>query len=74
MAARMVRRAPSALRHFLRSEASGGVVLMLAAALAMILANSPLSGLYHDLVHAPAGPELSPKLGPMTVHLWINDG
>ena len=63
----------SALRKFLSSEANGGILLMGAAFLAMIVANSPLGGLYH-LLHAPIGPTLTPILGPMTVHLWINDG
>jgi NhaA family Na+:H+ antiporter len=68
--------APSALRDFLTSEAAGGVLLMVAAALAILLANWPgaPAHLYHAFVHAPIGPELTPKLGPMTAHLWINDG
>ena len=64
----------SALRQFLDSEAAGGILLMAAAAAAMIIANSPLSQLYYDLVHAETGPVLTKKLGPMNVHLWINDG
>ncbi|PAL21426.1 Na+/H+ antiporter NhaA [Sphingopyxis sp. GW247-27LB] len=64
----------SALRDFLESESAGGMLLILAAALAMIVANSPLGALYHDAVHAVTGPILTDKLGPMTVHLWINDG
>ena len=64
----------SALRHFLASEAAGGMLLMGAAALALILANSPLGEAYRHLLHVETGPVLSPKLGPMTVHLWINDG
>ncbi|MEQ1508944.1 MAG: Na+/H+ antiporter NhaA [Sphingopyxis sp.] len=64
---------PSALRAFLASEASGGIILMVAAALAIIIANSPLSDAYTYLLHLPFGPILSEKLGPMSVHLWIND-
>jgi Na+:H+ antiporter, NhaA family len=64
----------STLREFLASEAAGGIVLMAAAALAMIAANSLLAADYFHFVHAVTGPELTPKLGPMTVHLWINDG
>jgi NhaA family Na+:H+ antiporter len=64
----------SALRDFLRNEAAGGILLMAAAALAMIVANSPLYDTYHHLLHAETGPVLTEKLGPMTAHLWINDG
>lgn len=64
----------SALREFLASEAAGGILLMVAAALAMIVANSAWADDYFHFVHAQTGLELTPKLGPMTVHLWINDG
>ncbi|MBB4152478.1 NhaA family Na+:H+ antiporter [Sphingomonas jinjuensis] len=64
----------SSIRHFLTSEAAGGVALVLAAALALILANSGAAHGYHALVDAVVGPTLAPALGPMTVHLWINDG
>lgn len=65
---------PSAMRAFLSSEAAGGIVLMLAAALAMLVANSPLGALYAHALHLPVGPTLASALGPMTPHLWINDG
>ena len=71
---RFTRRPRSALRQFLQSEAAGGILLIGAAALAMLVANSPLAPRYFELLHVGTGPVLSPKLGPMTVHLWINDG
>jgi NhaA family Na+:H+ antiporter len=55
----------SALRKLLSSEASGGILLMGAAALALLVANSPFHDLYTHALHAP--------LGPMTAHQWIND-
>jgi NhaA family Na+:H+ antiporter len=64
----------SALRAFLSGEAAGGILLMAAAAVAMIIANSPIAASYSHILHLIIGPELTPKLGPMTVHLWINDG
>ena len=64
----------SALRNFLESESAGGMLLIFAAILAMIVANSPLAEIYVHAIHAVTGPTLSEKLGPMTVHLWINDG
>jgi NhaA family Na+:H+ antiporter len=40
----------------------------------MIIANSSIAESYNHFLHLVIGPELTPKLGPMTVHLWINDG
>ena len=75
MAKRLRTGTNSALRNFLHSEAAGGILLMAAAALAMIVANLPgIEEMYFHLIHAETGPVLTPKLGPMTVHLWINDG
>jgi Na+:H+ antiporter, NhaA family len=73
MLARMTSRPRSALRSFLRNEAIGGILLMFAAALAMGIANSPWATSYFHLLHLETGPIFTPKLGPMTVHLWIND-
>ena len=74
MLRKLTHRPRSALRAFLRSEAAGGILLMVAAALAMIIANSPWAWSYFHALHLETGPVLTPKLGPMTVHLWINDG
>jgi NhaA family Na+:H+ antiporter len=55
----------SALRSFLGSEASGGILLMAAAALALAVANSPVADAYFGTLHA--------YLGPLSVAHWIND-
>jgi NhaA family Na+:H+ antiporter len=59
-------RARRALADFLKDEAAGGYVLMVAAALALIVANSPLASAYFEALHV--------YLGPMSVQHWINDG
>lgn len=64
----------SALRGFLASEAAGGIVLLVAATLALIIANSPWAESYFHFTHWKIGPTLTDKLGPMTTHLWVNDG
>ena len=56
----------STLRNFLNSEASGGLVLMGFAALAIIVANSALAPGYFAALHA--------YLGPLSVSHWVNDG
>ncbi|WP_311268381.1 Na+/H+ antiporter NhaA [Sphingobium sp. WCS2017Hpa-17] len=72
----MNRPRPSVLRAFLAGETGGAVLLMIAAALAILLANLPGAAghIYHAALHAPLGPILSARIGPMTPHLWINDG
>ncbi|WP_374943679.1 Na+/H+ antiporter NhaA [Sphingomonas sp.] len=71
----MIRRPLSVLRDFLSSEARGGLVLIAAAVLALLAANLDATAqLYERLLHWTTGPVLSPALGAMTVHLWINDG
>jgi Na+:H+ antiporter, NhaA family len=62
----MPQRLSAAITEFLQSEAAGGVVLMVTAALALIISNSPLSAVYFDTLHA--------YLGPLSVLHWINDG
>ena len=47
-------------------ERNAGLLLMAAAALALIIANTPLDGAYQSLLHA--------QLGPLDVHHWIADG
>lgn len=59
-------RAPSALRAFLGSEASGGTLLMLVAALALVVSNSPAAPAYFAALHS--------YVGGMSVLHWINDG
>ena len=70
---RIGKRPASALRSFLDSEAAGGILLIGIAIIAIAIANSPLSKQYFHFIHAQTGPVLTPALGAMTVHLWIND-
>jgi len=58
-------RIAAATRAFIASEAAGGVVLMAASALALVVANSPLAGGYAHLLHV--------EMGPLSLHGWIND-
>ncbi|MDP9836799.1 NhaA family Na+:H+ antiporter [Neorhizobium huautlense] len=55
----------STLRNFLDNEAAGGLVLMAMAALAIIVANSPLSEPYFHALHV--------YIGPLSLQHWIND-
>jgi NhaA family Na+:H+ antiporter len=53
-------------RRFLRNEASGGIVLLCAALLALLVANSPLGETYFHALHV--------ELAGLSLLHWINDG
>lgn len=68
------------MRDFFRLEAAGGIVLICASILALIIANSPLSGLYDHILNnvkftigfsTADGFDLALQ---KSVLLWINDG
>lgn len=59
-------RSTTFLRDFLRSEAAGGIILMVAAALALIVANSPAAPTYFAA--------LGGKILGLSLEHWINDG
>ncbi|MBB5044930.1 Na+/H+ antiporter NhaA [Shinella fusca] len=58
-------RIQSTLRQFLDAEASGGIVLMAVAVLAIVTANSAFAEEYFHLLHA--------YIGPLSLRHWIND-
>ena len=62
------------LRAFLELEASGGIVLVVAAIVALVWANSPLSSLYFGLLGLPAAVSLGHLTLAKPLLLWINDG
>ncbi|OZI72091.1 Na+/H+ antiporter NhaA [Bordetella genomosp. 12] len=67
-------RSPSFLQAFLASEALGGYILMLAALLALGLANSAWAGNYFDWLGIKLGFHIGPVMLRETVQHWINDG
>lgn len=63
-----------ALRDFLRLEASGGLILMGAAAAALILSNSPVAGHYSAFQNLTLSVSLGDAGLAKPLLLWINDG
>ncbi len=55
-----------AIRKFLQLESAGGIILIVAAAVAMCVANSSLGASYNHILHT--------YLGGLSVSHWINDG
>ncbi|MDF2152396.1 Na+/H+ antiporter NhaA [Vibrio sp. CAU 1672] len=54
------------IRDFFKMESAGGILLVIAAAIAMMIANSPLGDTYQAFLHS--------YVFGMSVSHWINDG
>ena len=65
---------PTFIDAFLRLESASGILLMLATALALVVANSFLEPLYHLLLNMP----IQIHIGALDINKplfhWINDG
>lgn len=61
-------------RHWLQSDIAVGVLLMLAAILAMLAANSPLSSWYAILLDTPIEIRFGALQIAKPLLLWVNDG
>ena len=70
-AARLARRP---LERFLRIEAASGLVLIGAAAIALLWANSPWAESYVQLWHTPVGFNVGPFAFERSAEWWVNDG
>lgn len=68
----MITKARFSLASFLRTEAVGGAVLLVAAAVALIAANSPLSAGYEWLRSLELGPDVLDLR--LSVGDWVRDG
>jgi NhaA family Na+:H+ antiporter len=64
----------NALRDFLKLEAASGSLLVGAAFVAMLVANSPLSGLYDALIALPVEVRVGALEIAKPLLLWVNDG
>jgi NhaA family Na+:H+ antiporter len=59
---------------FIHHEAAGGIILLAAAVLALVLANSPLAGLYDRFLETPVTVRVGALNLDKPLLLWINDG
>ncbi|GAA5103304.1 Na+/H+ antiporter NhaA [Bartonella jaculi] len=66
-------RAISALERFLHIEALSGIVLLLAAAAALVFANSEYASLYESFWHTPLGFNFGHFTLSWDLHFWVND-
>ena len=64
----------SLFERLLKSDAAGGVLLILATVAALVVANSPFAGWYHSALEAPLAITLAGTGLAKPLILWINDG
>ncbi len=64
----------SRLQQFLQLESAGGIVLCAAAAVALVLANSPLGALYTRLLDVPLAVQIDGLILKKPLLLWVDDG
>lgn len=62
------------IRQFLRLEAAAGLILIIAAVIALVMANSPLQGIYHLFLDVPVSVKINALDISKPLLLWINDG
>ncbi|MET0064761.1 MAG: Na+/H+ antiporter NhaA [Candidatus Thiodiazotropha sp.] len=62
------------VQDFMRRDSASGIILIFAAALAMILENSPFNWLYDALLNTPVEIRLGALHLDKPLLLWINDG
>jgi Na+:H+ antiporter, NhaA family len=62
-----------AFSEFIRLEATSGLILMIAAVIALLWANSPWAKSYFDLWHTPLTIELGRNSLSHDLHWWINE-
>lgn len=62
------------MTEFLKKESAGGIILMAAALLAIVLANSPAYGMYQGFLQLPVAVQIGSFSIAKPLLLWINDG
>ena len=62
------------LEEFIHRQTTSGILLMLCAVIALIIANSPLAEAYHHVLEVPFTIGFGEWMLSMTLHHWINDG
>ncbi len=62
------------IRQFLKLEAAGGILLIIAAIIALMMANTPLQGIYHQFLNLPVAIQFAALEINKPLLLWINDG
>jgi len=63
-----------AIANFMELESASGILLLFAALLAILVANSPMAHFYADLLSLPVAVQVGALVISKPLLLWINDG
>lgn len=64
----------AAIRDFIKLESAGGILLLAAAVLALLVANSPCNSIYAALLDTPVAVQVGMLSIAKPLLLWVNDG
>ena len=64
----------NSVREFMKMESAGGILLLISAVVALIVANSPLASLYGELLDTTVAVQVGALSINKPLLLWINDG
>lgn len=64
----------NAVRDFMKLESAAGIILLITAIIAMVIANTPLVSLYNSLLDTTVAVQVGALAIQKPLLLWINDG
>lgn len=68
------RKVISPFEEFIRNQTTASVLLMVCLVIALLIANSPLAGLYQQIIHTPVAFTVGSFVLEKNVHHWVNEG
>ena len=60
--------------EFIKNQTTGGIILMVCLVIALLIANSPLAGIYQQIVNAPIALTIGDFVLEKSLHHWVNEG
>ncbi len=60
--------------EFIKNQTTAGILLMVCMVIALVLANSPLAGIYQQFVHMPIALTVGDFALEKSLHHWVNEG
>jgi len=69
----MINRKLNPLERFMHLEASSGIMLIIATIVALVMANTGMHHIYHEILHFPINLDIGSIKLHGSVHHWVND-